>query len=268
MGSPSKWPRERWRGSQVPSHRWYGQQLCRSRRGPRMAPERSLHRLSMLYDADRCRGVSFNNPPGRNSDAIAIGYGRRCGGSVGQSRRHDQEGGGSIVEEAGPRRARQDPSHQDCCSRSAARCAPEYGHPRRSVVCTRLCTAERLAHSRRTRQNEWRARQSERRSELRGVGPVHSATGSPRARYSDEWYLSPPHRVGELVRKASTHRYLSFDAMTEHIASEMRLVLRSDKGKAGVCSAELASTCRPLAAPFPPVRPLPNGVGSRGQLRS
>jgi hypothetical protein len=35
-----------------------------------------------------------------------------------------------------------------------------------------LCTAERLAHSPRTRQNEWRTRQSERRSELRGVGPV------------------------------------------------------------------------------------------------
>jgi hypothetical protein len=28
------------------------------------------------------------------------------------------------------------------------------------VICTHLCTAERLAHSPRTRQNEWRARQS------------------------------------------------------------------------------------------------------------
>ena len=54
------------------------------------------------------------------------------------------------------------------------------------------------------------------------------------AKYLDEWYLSPPHRVAELVRKASTHRYLSFDPVTEHIPSEMRLVLRSDKGKAGV----------------------------------
>ena len=43
-----------------------------------------------------------------------------------------------------------------------------------------------------------------------------------------------PHRVAKLVRKASTHRYLSFDPVTEHIPSEMRLVLRSDKGKAGV----------------------------------
>ena len=60
------------------------------------------------------------------------------------------------------------------------------------------------------------------------------ATGSPRAKYSDEWYLSPPHRVAELVRKASTHRYLSFDPVTEHIPSEMRLVLRSNKVKAGV----------------------------------
>ena len=66
------------------------------------------------------------------------------------------------------------------------------------------------------------------------------ATGSPRAKYSDEWYLSPLHRVAELVRKASTHRYLSVDAVTEHIASEMRLILRSDKGKAGVfCGAWL-----------------------------
>ena len=37
-----------------------------------------------------------------------------------------------------------------------------------------------------------------------------------------------------MVRKASTHRYLSFDPVTEHIASEMRLILRSNKGKAGV----------------------------------
>ena len=28
------------------------------------------------------------------------------------------------------------------------------------------------------------------------------------AKYSDEWYLSPPHRVGQLARKASTHTYL------------------------------------------------------------
>jgi hypothetical protein len=63
---------------------------------------------------------------------------------------------------------------------------------------------------------------------------VPPATGSARAKYPDEWYLSPPHRVAKLVRKASTHRYLSFDAVTEHIASEMRLVLRSATGKAGV----------------------------------
>ncbi len=44
----------------------------------------------------------------------------------------------------------------------------------------------------------------------------------------------PPHRVAELVRKASTHRYLSFGPLTEHTASEMHLILRSDKGKAGV----------------------------------
>ncbi len=80
------------------------------------------------------------------------------------------------------------------------------------------------------------------------------------AKYSDEWCLSPPHRVGELVRKAGTHRYLSFDPVTEHIASEMRLILRSDKGGDGV-STELASTCRPLPAPRPLARPLPNGMG-------
>ena len=184
-------------------------------------------------------------------------YGSRCAGRVGQSRRHDQEDGVLIVGEAGPRRGRQDPCHQHCCSRSSARRAPEYGHPRRSVVCTRLCTAERLAHSPRKRQNEWRARQSGRRSELRGVGPVPPATGSPRARYSDEWYLSPPHRVAGLVRKGSAHRYLSSDAVTEHIASEMRLILRSDKG-----------TGRPLPAPRPLACPLPNGVAWPGQYRS
>jgi hypothetical protein len=37
----------------------------------------------------------------------------------------------------------------------------------RSVICARLCTAERLAHSARTGQNEWRVRQSGRRSGLR-----------------------------------------------------------------------------------------------------
>ena len=42
---------------------------------------------------------------------------------------------------------------------------------------------------------------------------------------------APSRRVGS---KASTHRYLSFDAVTEHIASEMRLILRSDKAKASV----------------------------------
>ena len=95
-----------------------------------------------------------------------MGYGchcshcSRCGGRVEQSRSHDQEDGVSIVGEAGPRRGRQDPSHQDCCSRSATRRAPEYGHPRRSVACTPLCPAERLADSPRKRQNEWRARQS------------------------------------------------------------------------------------------------------------
>ena len=38
------------------SHRWYGQQLCWSRRGLRVTPHRSLHRHSMRYDADRRRG--------------------------------------------------------------------------------------------------------------------------------------------------------------------------------------------------------------------
>ncbi len=47
------------------------------------------------------------------------------------------------------------------------------------------------------------------------------------AKYSDEWYLLPPHRVAELARKASIQRYLSVDPVTEHIASEMRLILRS-----------------------------------------
>jgi hypothetical protein len=86
------------------------------------------------------------------------------------------------------------------------------------VVCTHLCAAERLAHSPRKRQNEWRARQSERRFKSRRVEPVrpppdrHARSHMQRrllhvrvrrfegsakiAKYSDEWYLSPPHRVG------------------------------------------------------------------------
>jgi hypothetical protein len=38
------------------SRRWYGQPLCWSRRGPRMALELSLRLRSMRYDADRRRG--------------------------------------------------------------------------------------------------------------------------------------------------------------------------------------------------------------------
>ncbi len=160
-GRAKKWP-----GSEAPSHRWYGQQLRWSRRGPRVALEWSLYRLSMRYDADRRRGHLVSRKRNRQTgalvpDAIAMGYGchcshcRCCGGCVGQSRRHDQEGGVSIVGEAGPRRGRQDPSDQDCCSRSTACRAPAYGHPRRSEICTHLCSAERVAHSPRTRQNEW-----------------------------------------------------------------------------------------------------------------
>ena len=71
------------------------------------------------------------------------------------------------------------------------------------------------------------------------------------AKYSDEWYLSPPHRVGELVRRASTHRYLSFDLMTEHIASEMRLILCSNKGKG---RRVLPSLLRRAVRCLPPAR--------------
>jgi hypothetical protein len=74
--------------------------------------------------------------------------------------------------------------------------------------------------------------------------------GAKAARYSDERYLSPPHRVAELVRKASTHRYLSFDPVTEHTASEMHL-LRCDKGKAEV----LYRACLDLPSCLPPARP-------------
>ena len=82
------------------------------------------------------------------------------------------------------------------------------------------------------------------------------------AKYSDEWCLSPPHRVGELVPKASTHRYLSFDPVTEHIASEMRL--RSDKGKAGVLSRaclDLPSIACPPPARSPARPPTPKWRG-------
>jgi hypothetical protein len=66
-----------------------------------------------------------------------------------------------------------------------------------------------------------------------------------------------------VVRKASTRRYLSFDPVTEQIASEMRLVLRTDKGKAGVVLPSfprLAVRCLPPS----PLRPFPNGVAWRG----
>ncbi len=83
------------------------------------------------------------------------------------------------------------------------------------------------------------------------------------AKYSDEWRLSPPHRVAELVRKASTHRYLSFDPVTEHIASEMRLVLCSDTGKAGVfCGAWLDLPS--AACPLPARPPTPEWRGMAG----
>jgi hypothetical protein len=48
----------------------------------------------------------------------------------------------------------------------------------------------------------------------------------------DPW-SAPPCRSD--VRKGRhSHSYLSFDPVTEHIASEMRLVLCSNKGTAGV----------------------------------
>ncbi len=70
------------------------------------------------------------------------------------------------------------------------------------------------------------------------------------AKYSEKWYLSPPHRVVELVKKASTrsYTYISFDPVTEHIASEMRLILHTNKGKAGVlyrACLDLPSTACP-----------------------
>ena len=72
------------------------------------------------------------------------------------------------------------------------------------------------AYSPRTGQSEWRARQSERRSELRGVGPVppdrrarlqcstdfdtyacgELEDSAKIRKYWDEWHLSRPHRVG------------------------------------------------------------------------
>ena len=48
----------------------------------------------------------------------------------------------------------------------------------------------------------------------------------------DPW-LAPPCR-SDVPKGRHSHRYLSFDPVTEHIASEMRRVLCSDKGKAGV----------------------------------
>ena len=85
QSNPSKWPREKWPRSQVPSHRWYGQQLCWSQHGPRVALERSLHRPSMATMLIVAAGSRF--PPGSETtrqeafvpDAIAMGYGCHCG---------------------------------------------------------------------------------------------------------------------------------------------------------------------------------------------
>ena len=57
------------------------------------------------------------------------------------------------------------------------------------MACTPLCTAERVAHSPRKRQNEWRARKSERRSDLKGLGPC------------------PRHRIATRARICSTDFY-------------------------------------------------------------
>jgi hypothetical protein len=132
-----------------------------------------------------------------------------------------------------------DPHHQDCSSRSAARRAPEYGHPRRSVVCTHLCTADPLAHSPRKRQNEWRRRQPQRRSERRGVGPVPP----------------PPHRH---ARSHIQHDFYTYACGGLEDSAKI----------AKYCSTELASSCRPLPAPRPLARPVPDGVAWPGQHRS
>ena len=64
---------------------------------------------------------------------------------------------------------------------SATPCAPTNAL-RMFAAHAHTCTPYvKSAQEPRTRQNEWHTRQSERRSELRGVGPVPPATGSPRA---------------------------------------------------------------------------------------
>ena len=80
------------------------------------------------------------------------------------------------------------------------------------------------------------------------------------AKYSDEWCLSPPHRVTKLVRKAGAHRYLSFDPR-DRAHREGDVPHRPQRQRARpACSTERASTYRPLPAPRPLARPLPNGV--------
>ena len=74
---PRQWDRvlpngraKKWPDSEAPSHRWYGQQLCWSRRGPRVALERSLYCLSMRYDADRRRGHLVFRKRNRQTGAL------------------------------------------------------------------------------------------------------------------------------------------------------------------------------------------------------
>ncbi len=118
----------------------------------------------MRYDADPRRGGLVFRKRKRQTgalvlDAIAIGHGchfSRCS-AVGRLNRvagKIKKGGVSIVGEAGPRRGRQDPCHQECCSRSAARMWTSASirgvHPlvhRRTACAFAPHTPERVAHT-------------------------------------------------------------------------------------------------------------------------
>jgi hypothetical protein len=202
----------------------------------------------------------------------------RCGGRDGQSHRHDEEGGVSSSERRVRGEDDKDPHHQDCCLDlpldvlrnmdirvdpwSAPTCAPPNAlrirpaHARTSgadVSRSDVRSYEGLGPCRRHRIAT-RARICSADFDTYACGGFEDSAKI--AKHWDEWYLSPPpHRVGELVRLASTHRYLSFDPVTEHIVSEMGLVLRSDKGKGwGVVPSLLRLAVRCLSPACSPAR--------------
>ena len=94
---------------------------------------------SACYDVDRRRGFSFSgNARQELSSPTQSLWGEAATASAASAAAEELDRAACMIKKAvyrssgrrGPPQGRQDPSHQDCCSRSSARRAPEYGHPR------------------------------------------------------------------------------------------------------------------------------------------